>query len=78
GEDVFLLWVNSARTDISSFDDFVNAAKQKGKGWVMAGTGVGAEDNLICDFLNAQYGLTMTYQDKGSGGDVAKELIEKR
>lgn len=78
GEDVFLLWVNADRKDITNIDEFVHAAKQKGKGWIMAGTGVGAEDNLLSDFLNAQYGLTITYQDKGGGGDVAKELNEKR
>jgi putative tricarboxylic transport membrane protein len=77
-EDVFLLWVNSERSDITTMDDFVTAARAKGKNWIMAGTGMGAEDNLLTDFLNAQYGLTMTYQDKGGGGDVAKELAEKR
>jgi putative tricarboxylic transport membrane protein len=77
-EDVFLLWVNSERADITTIDDFVTAARAKGKNWIMAGTGTGAEDNLLTDFLNAQYGLSMTYQDKGGGGDVAKELAEKR
>ena len=77
-EDVFLLWVNADRTDITTMDDFVKAAKAKGKSWIMAGTGTGAEDNLLTDFLNAQYGLQMTYQDKGGGGEVAKELAEKR
>ena len=75
---MFLLWVHADRTDISTVDDFVKAAKAKGSGWIMAGTGTGAEDNLLTDFLNAQYGLTMTYQDKGGGGEVAKELAEKR
>ena len=77
-EDVFLLWVHSERTDITTMDDFVKAAKAKGKNWIMAGTGTGAEDNLLSDFLNAQYGLQMTYKDKGGGGEVAKELAEKR
>jgi putative tricarboxylic transport membrane protein len=77
-EDVFLLWVNADRTDITTIDEFVKAARAKGKNWIMAGTGTGAEDNLLTDFLNAQYGLEMTYQDKGGGGDVAKELAEKR
>lgn len=77
-EDVFLLWVNSARSDVATIEDFVKAARAKGKNWIMAGTGTGAEDNLLTDFLNAQYGLEMTYQDKGGGGEVAKELAEKR
>ena len=77
-EDVFLLWVNAERSDITTIDDFVKAARAKGRNWIMAGTGIGAEDNLLTDFLNAQYGLQMTYQDKGGGGEVAKELAEKR
>jgi putative tricarboxylic transport membrane protein len=77
-EDVFLLWVNSERKDITTIDDFVRAAKAKGKQWIMAGTGTGAEDNLLTDFLNIQYGLDMTYQDRGGGGEVAKELAERR
>ncbi len=77
-EDVFLLWVNSERSDVTTIDEFVKAARAKGKNWIMAGTGTGAEDNLLTDFLNAQYGLQMTYQDKGGGGEVAKELAEKR
>lgn len=77
-EDVFLLWVHSDLADVATLDDFVKAARAKGRNWIMAGTGLGAEDNLLTDFLNAQYGLQMTYQDKGGGGEVAKELAEKR
>jgi len=77
-EDVFLLWVNSERSDIATIEDFVRAARAKGKNWVMAGTGSGAEDNLLTDFLNAQYGLDMTYLSKGGGGEVAKLLAEKQ
>ena len=43
-EDTFLLWVNSDRKDINSVDDFVKAAKAKGSGWIMAGTGKSSED----------------------------------
>jgi putative tricarboxylic transport membrane protein len=77
-EDVFLLWVHSNRTDINTIDDFVKAVKAAGKSWVMAGTGVGAEDQLLTEFLNATYGLRMTYRAMGGGGEVAKELAEKR
>ncbi|MBX9924743.1 MAG: tripartite tricarboxylate transporter substrate binding protein [Hyphomicrobiaceae bacterium] len=77
-EDVFALWVHSDRQDISTIDDFVKAAKAKGKNWIMAGTGKGAEDNLLTDFLNAQYGLQMTYQAHGGGGEVARLLAEKK
>ncbi len=77
-EDVFLLWVHSDRSDITTIDEFVKAAKAKGKDWIMAGTGKGSEDQLLTDFLNAQYGLQMTYKEFGGGGEVAKELAEKR
>ncbi len=77
-EDVFLLWVHSDRTDIKTIDDFVKAAKEKGKDWVMAGTGKGAEDQLLTEFLNATYGLKMTYRAMGGGGEVAKELADKK
>ena len=77
-EDVFLLWVSADRTDINNIDDFVTAARAKGDKWVMAGTGLGAEDQMLTDFLNATYNLKMTYRDKGGGGEVAKELAEKR
>ncbi len=77
-EDVFLLWVHKDRADINTIEDFVAAAKAKGDKWVMAGTGLGAEDQMLTEFLNATYGLQMTYQDKGGGGEVAKQLAEKR
>src|SRR5262249_53544553 len=77
-EDVFLLWVNSERTDIKTLDDFVKAARAKGDKWVMAGTGVGQEDSLLTDFLNSTYGLNMTYKGMGGGGEVARERAVKR
>ena len=76
-EDTFCLWVHSDRKDISSVDDFVKAAKAKGKGWIMAGTGKASEDNLLTDFLNSAYGLKMKYVPYKGGGKVAKELAGK-
>lgn len=78
GEDVFLLWVNARQSDIRNIEDFAAAAKAKGKGWVMVGTGRGSEDQMLTDFLNATYGLEMTYVAKGGGGEVARELVEQR
>jgi tripartite-type tricarboxylate transporter receptor subunit TctC len=77
-EDAFLLWVHADRTDIKTLDDFVKAARAAGDKWVMAGTGVAQEDSLLTDFLNSTYGLKMTYKAFGGGGDVARELAEKR
>lgn len=73
-EDTFCLWVNSDRKDINSVDDFVKAAKAKGKNWIMAGTGKASEDNLLTDFLNSAYGLQMKYVPYKGGGKVAKQL----
>ena len=73
-EDTFLLWVNSDRKDINNIEDFVEAAKAKGKKWIMAGTGKNSEDNLLTDFLNKAYGLEMKYVPYKGGGKVAKEL----
>ena len=73
-EDTFLLWVNSDRKDITDIPSFVKAAKAKGSGWIMAGTGKNSEDNLLTDFLNTAYGLKMKYVPYKGGGKVAKEL----
>ncbi len=76
-EDTFLLWVHTDRKDINSVEDFVAAAKAKGKNWIMAGTGKNSEDNLLTDFLNSTYGLSMKYVPYKGGGRVAKELAGK-
>jgi len=73
-EDTFLLWVNSDRKDINNIEQFVTAAKAKGSGWIMAGTGKNSEDNLLTDFLNTAYDLNMKYVPYKGGGKVAKEL----
>ena len=75
-EDTFLLWVHKD-SGISSVDQFVKAAKAKGNGWIMAGTGKNSEDNILTDFLNAAYGLKMKYVPYKGGGRVAKELAGK-
>jgi len=77
-EDAFLLWVHSDRTDIKTLDDFVKAARAAGDKWIMGGTGVDQEDSMLTDFLNSTYGLKMKYKAFGGGGEVARELAEKR
>ncbi len=72
-EDTFLLWVNKD-SGITNFDEFVAAAKAAGENWIMAGTGKAQEDQLITDFLNRTYGLSMNYVPYKGGGRVAKEL----
>ena len=75
-EDTFLLWVH-VDSGIENIDQFVEAAKAKGKDWIMAGTGKGQEDQLLTDFLNRAYGLSMKYVPFKGGGRVAKELAGK-
>ncbi len=75
-EDTFLLWVHKD-SGITTVDQFVKAAKAKGSGWIMAGTGKNSEDNILTDFLNKTYGLSMKYVPYKGGGRVAKELAGK-
>ena len=75
-EDTFLVWVHKD-SGITSFLDFVKAAKAKGNDWIMAGTGKGQEDQLLTDFLNRTYDLDMKYVPYKGGGRVAKELAGK-
>ncbi|MCH7832981.1 MAG: tripartite tricarboxylate transporter substrate binding protein, partial [Proteobacteria bacterium] len=75
-EDTFLLWVHKD-SGITTVDQFVKAAKAKGSGWIMAGTGKNSEDNILTDFLNKAYGLNMKYVPYKGGGRVAKELAGK-
>ncbi len=72
-EDTFLLWVHKD-SGITNVDEFVAAAKKGGENWVMAGTGKGQEDQLLTNFLNSAYGLSMNYIPFKGGGRVAKEL----
>ncbi|MEJ1996419.1 MAG: tripartite tricarboxylate transporter substrate binding protein [Limibacillus sp.] len=72
-EDTFLLWVHKDE-GIATFDEFLAAAKERGSGWVMGGTGKAAEDNIITDFLNSNYGLEIKYVPYKGGGEVARQL----
>jgi putative tricarboxylic transport membrane protein len=74
-EDTFLLWVESSRSDVQTFEDFVSAVKSAGPGrWTMGGTGFDSEDQLLTDFLNSSYGLKMEYRSFSGGGEVATAL----
>jgi len=75
-EDTFLLWVHKD-SGISNVEEFVAASKAAGPDWIMAGTGKLQEDQLLTDFLNAAYGLDMTYVPYKGGGKVAKQLAGK-
>ncbi len=72
-EDTFLLWVHKDM-GINTFDEFLAEAKKRGDGWVMGGTGKNSEDNIITDFLNSNYGLSIKYIPYKGGGAVAKDL----
>ncbi|MEM7170851.1 MAG: tripartite tricarboxylate transporter substrate-binding protein [Pseudomonadota bacterium] len=72
-EDTFLLWVHKDE-GVSTFEEFVAEAKNRGDGWVMGGTGKNSEDNIITDFLNSNFDLNIKYIPYKGGGAVAKDL----
>ena len=76
-EDTFLLWVH-ADTGITTFEQWLDAAREQGSKWVMGGTGSNSEDNIIIDFLNTNYGLSMKYIPYKGGGAVAKDVAGKQ
>ncbi len=76
-EDTFLLWVHKD-SGITSFEQFLEAAKKAGSGWVMGGTGKNSEDNIITDHLNNAYSLSIKYIPYKGGGAVAKDLAGKQ
>lgn len=75
-EDTFLLWVHTD-SGVKTFDDFKKAVTAANGEWIMAGTGKAQEDELITDFLMANYGLKIKYVPYQGGGDVAKQLAGK-
>ena len=76
-EDTFLLWVHKDE-GISTFEEFLAKAKSEGSNWVMGGTGKNSEDNIITDFLNNNYDLSIKYIPYKGGGAVAKDLAGKQ
>jgi tripartite-type tricarboxylate transporter receptor subunit TctC len=72
-EDTFLLWVHKDE-GVNTFEEFVAEAKKRGDKWVMGGTGKNSEDNIITDYLNNNYGLSIKYIPYKGGGAVAKDL----
>ena len=76
-EDTFLLWVH-ADTGITTFEQWLDVAREQGSKWAMGGTGSNSEDNIITDFLNTNYGLSMKYIPYKGGGAVAKDVAGKQ
>ncbi|WP_282608689.1 tripartite tricarboxylate transporter substrate binding protein [Pelagibius sp. Alg239-R121] len=76
-EDTFLLWVHKDE-GINTFEEYLKVAAERGSGWVMGGTGKNSEDNIITDFLNNNYGLSMKYIPYKGGGEVAKQVAGKQ
>ncbi|MEL6768938.1 MAG: tripartite tricarboxylate transporter substrate-binding protein [Pseudomonadota bacterium] len=72
-EDTFILWVHKDE-GVTTFDEFIAVASERGDGWVMGGTGKNSEDNIVTDFLNNNYGLNIKYIPYKGGGAVAKDL----
>ncbi len=76
-EDTFLLWVHKD-SGITTFEQYLEKAKKDGSKWVMGGTGKNSEDNIITDYLNNNYGLSMKYIPYKGGGAVAKQVAGKQ
>lgn len=76
-EDTFLLWVHKDE-GVATFEEYVTKATEMGSDWVMGGTGKDSEDNIITDYLNANFGLSMKYIPYKGGGEVAKQLAGKQ
>ena len=72
-EDTFILWVHKD-SGITTFEQFLEKARAEGSNWVMGGTGKAQEDELLTDFLNVNFGLSMKYIPYKGGGTVAKQL----
>ncbi len=72
-EDTFILWVHKD-SGITTFEEFLEKARADGRKWVMGGTGKAQEDNLLTDFLNVNFDLSMKYIPYKGGGTVAKQL----
>ena len=76
-EDTFVLWVHKDE-GITTFDQFLAEAQKRGNKWVMGGTGSKQEDEIITDYLNDNFGLTIKYIPYKGGGAVAKDLAGKQ
>ena len=72
-EDTFVLWMHK-ESGVADLDGFLQKAKEKGSDFVMAGTGKAQEDQILVNFLNATYGLSIKYIPFKGGGAVAKQL----
>lgn len=76
--DTFLLWVNTAREDITDLDSYVAAVKAAGKDWKVGGTGSGQEDSVLTAMMEAAFDYDVTYIPFPGGGTVAKNLVGKQ
>ncbi len=77
GNDIFFLWVDGSK-GISSFHEFVTAAKARGSNWQM---GVGIEhspSHLMSTHLNNYYGLNMTNVLNHDSASVQVDAIDEK
>ncbi len=73
GVDPFVLWVH-ADSGITSFEQWLETAKEQTGEYVMGGTGTGQEDSLVITFLEQAFDLDIKYIPYDGGGAVAKDL----
>lgn len=74
--DYFVLWVN-AESPYKTAKEYLDAVKKEPGKFIMGGTGVAQEDQIITVQMEQAFGLKFTYVPFKGGGTVAVELVGK-
>jgi len=74
--DYFVLWVN-AEAPYKTAKEYLDAVKKEPGKFLMGGTGMAQEDQLITLMMEQAFGVKFTYVPFKGGGDVAVELVGK-
>lgn len=71
--DPFALWVNT-KSDIDSFEEWIETVKEAEGDYIVGGTGSGQEDSIVFAYLENAYDLDFKYVPFSGGGEVASAL----
>ncbi len=71
--DPFALWVNT-KSDIDSFEEWIETVKEADGEYIVGGTGSGQEDSIVFAYLENAYDLDFKYVPFSGGGEVASAL----
>lgn len=77
GEETLGLWVNAKHSDITTIEDFVRVAREKGADFKMVGPPLGTPRALLSEMIITMYGLDATYVGIRKIGSTARALTEK-